>query len=364
MGKNNASLPDVETLMAMGINPKNNLPYKMGSSKGNLKPEIKKVLRIVDEQNAINKFIWYNLPKGLNSQLIERILYYKGQGAFFYMPTNSTFYFLPYALDGSIDVYGRYMGITPLPFHGSASGEKGKDKPWITGLTREPVYDIILPEDLKYSDLETKCVLLHDYSNQISQTNISRQILNDPILDVMADCIPFLRTSLLNSTGVQGVRVDNQDGAANVMAASEAIDIAALTGEKFVPIVDAVEIQELTGGNVTKSEEFLLAMQSLDNFRLETHGLENGGLFQKKAHMLSSEQAVNGGQVELILQDGLTLRQNFANIVNSIWGLGIWCEVSESAIGLDKNLDGEISNEQDGQTPIDMNTNEGGMNEQ
>ena len=49
---------------------------------------------------------------------------------------------------------------------------------------------------------DTYCVLIKDYTEQISQTNISRQILQDPILDVMADMFPFMRTALLNGTGI------------------------------------------------------------------------------------------------------------------------------------------------------------------
>ena len=40
------------------------------------------------------------------------------------------------------------------------------------------------------------------------------------------------------------------------------------------------------------------------------------------------------------MQDGLSIRQNFCNIVNSIWGLGIWCEPSENVSGADINGDG------------------------
>ena len=54
----------------------------------------------------------------MDGQLLERILYYRGQGAFFYMESLEKFFFLPFALDGEIDVYGRYTGITPLPFNG------------------------------------------------------------------------------------------------------------------------------------------------------------------------------------------------------------------------------------------------------
>lgn len=53
------------------------------------------------------------------------------------------------------------------------------------------------------------------------------------------------------------------------------------------------------------------------------------------------------GQVSFELQDGLAQRQRFCDIANSIWGLGIWCEVSEVASGQDTNGDGLIADEQD-----------------
>ena len=348
---NKPYIANLEPIIAAGIDPKTGLPIKVaGDCKEALKPNIKKLLRIVDEQDAINRYTWYNLPDGLTGQLIERILYYKGQAMFFYDKTTEKFYFLPYALDGSIDIYGHYTGVRPLPFNGSTEVKKdGKLTPmakYITSLVREPLYDV-WTEELNWDVLNTKCVLLSDYSKQISQTNIPRQQLNDPLLDVMADCIPFLRTALLNGTGVSGMRVNSQDEYMNVKLASTAIDNAALNGEKYVPVVGTVEFQDLASGQVAKAEEYLLSMQSLDNFRLGLYGLDNGGLFQKKAHMLEAEQTTNAGTSGLIYQDGLTLRQTFCKIVNSITGLGISCESSEPVLGLDKNLDGEITDEQD-----------------
>jgi len=346
MSNNNPSrFIDVNTFIQAGIDPRTGLPTRLGDA-CMLKQDIKKNLRILDEQNAIRRYKWFNLPDGIDT-IIERLLYYKGQGMFFYMESNDTFYFLPYALDGTIDVYGRYTGVTPLPFNGSASAnEKGKERPWITGLIRKPVYNVIMDE-LKVSDLTDSCVLLSDYSKQISQTVIPRQQLQEPVLDVMSDCIPFLRTALLNATGVQGMRVTSQDEYSNVEAASRAIDRAALEGKKYVPVIGNVDFQSLTEGQVGKSEEFLMSMQSLDNFRLSLYGLDNGGLFQKKSHMLEAEQDMNSGNVGLVYQDGLTLRQNFCDIVNSIWGLGISCEPSECVLGIDSNMDGAICDDQD-----------------
>lgn len=355
MAKNNAALYDPNMLIAAGINPDTGLPFAMGGGKTSCvdRSAIKKCLRIIDEQDALNRFTWYNLPEGLNARLIERILYYRGKGMLFYL--NEKFYFLPFALDGTIDVYGRYTSVTPLPFNGTANDGKAEN-PWIQGLSFTPLYDVQLPED--YLDksaedildvLEKSCVILKDYSEQMSQENIPRQSLNDPILDLMSDCFPFMRTALLNSTGVLGMKVSTEGESASVYAASNAINKAALEGRKYVPIVGNVDFQELAGGNVAKAEEFLLAMQSLDNFRLSLYGLDNGGLFQKKSHMLEAEQEMNTGNVGMILRDSLQYRQDFCTIANSLWGLNMWCEVSETVIGIDTTGDGVAGDNEAGQ---------------
>lgn len=350
---NNAKLPDIDTVISAGIDPKTGLPIRSSEDKCMLKDNIKRCLRVLDEQNAINRYKWYNLPNGLDGQLLERILYYKAQGMFFYMDTDETFYFLPYALDGTIDVYGRFQGVTPLPFNGTAQDKKDA---WISGLTRKPVYEV---EEVDEDTFYEGCVLLSDYSKQVSQTNIPRQILQDSILDAMSEAFPFARTSLIANSGVKGMRVNDEDQKVTVKLASKSITKASLTGDPWIPIVGNIEFQELTNGTALKSEEYLLYMQSLDNFRLSLYGLDNGGLFQKKSHMLEAEQEMNNGNVGLVYQDGLTIRQKFCDIVNNIWGLGIWCEASETVTGLDKNLDGEVSDTQDqtgvqGEQPVDM----------
>ena len=338
---NNASLPNIEPLIQAGIDPKTGLPIRSGVSQGEgFKVHNKKLLRIQDEQDAINSITWYNLPNGLNGNLIERILYYKGQGMFFYMETDDQFYFLPYALDGTIDVYGRFVDVTPLPFNGTAS-DGDKVKPWITGLRKHCKYDIELNQ-LTLDEILDSCVLLHDYSQQISQTNISRQILNDPLIDLEADMLPFTRTALLNSTGIMGMRVQSQDEQSNVEAASRAINRAALEGKKYVPIVGSVDFQELTGDKIGTADQFLMTMQSIDNYRLSLHGLDSGGIFQKQSHMLESENQMNAGKSSMVMQDRLAQRQHFCDIVNSIFGLGIWCDVSQPAIGVDQDMDGSM----------------------
>lgn len=361
---NNAKMTDIGTIIQAGFDPKTGLPAKFGAADdANLKQQIKAEIYKNDRQVALNRYVWTGLPQGLTSQLMERILYYKGQAAMFYMEADDKFYFLPYALDGTIDVYGRYTGITPLPFAGGTTSD-GKDKPWITGLTREPIYEPIL-EAITPKDYTGKCVLFYDYSHGLSQTIIPMVQLQEGIIDTMAECIPYANTALANATGIMGMKVNNQDEQANVQNANNQVKNAALTGKRYIPIVsnNAIEFQELAPGQVAKVEEFLMALQAFDNFRVSNYGVDNGGLFQKKAHMLEAEQEMNAGNVGLIMDDGLILRQWAAICANSLWGTNIWCEVSETVVGIDKNMDGEISDEQDGQLNADhpeAQTNDGG----
>ena len=350
---NNARLPNVEPSIAAGIpltkkaNAKAVKEFiEWGNSSNWRKESVRKQLRILDEQDAVNRYKWYNLPCDLSSQELERLIYYRGQLCFFYVPELEQFIFSPYALEGTIDYYGRYNTVHPVPW---AEGMEDEKKAPLSAYLANKKLDVLygVPTDDKKAIEWTQkfvegraCVLVHDYTKQLSQSVISRQILQDPLLDIMSDCIPFMRTCLLAGTGVKGMRITNEADYPNVLDANAALEKAALEGDLNIPIIGSVEFQELTNGQVLKAEEFLLAMQGLDNYRLSLYGLENGGLFQKKSHMLEAEQSMNAGKAAIPLNDGLTIRQNFADIVNSITGLGISVGLSEEVIGADMNGDG------------------------
>ena len=350
--QNNAGMFDVQTLLAAGINPVTGLPLKLGNTaEGPQKAAIKKNLRILDEQDAVTRYKWYNLPLDMSSDDLERLIYYKGQLAFFYLEKTDEFFVMPYALDGGIDFYGRFRTVHPVPVAEGVNGPEKKriaeQRNYLRTLRLNCIYDVVDPDKITRELLTQSCVLLHDYTPQLAQTIIPRQELQESILDIMADLIPFMHTALLNATGVQGMRVHSEDEESNVKAASANLNRAALNGEKWLAITAPLELQELTGGQVAKAEEYLLAMQALDNFRLSMYGIDNGGLFEKKAHTLQSEQDMNRGNNGLVYDNGLALRQRWCNIINSIWDIGMWCEPEESVIGMDTNGDGMITNNEE-----------------
>lgn len=354
-----ATIQNTDLLIAAGINPKTRLPLRYKDGSCTLKADVYASLSVLDRQDAVNRYTWYNLPNGITPKLIETILYYRGQGMLFYVDALERFFFLPYTLsakdDTGIDCYGRFKSVTPVQI-----GSAEKEIKYFNGLQYTPFYEPLL-ETPTADQFYRGCVLLKDYSNGISQNIIPRAELQTPLLDIMSNCIPYLNTCLMSATGVAGMRVSNEAERVDVAAASQGVQDAALTGKKWIPIIGGLDLQDLSTNNTGRAEEFLMALQSLDNYRLGLYGLDNGGVFEKKQYQNNAQTMLNtGASVSLVAQDGLSLRQEFCNIVNSIWPLGIWCEISESAAGGDMNMDGVIGSEQQANQ---QQMNEGGGTE-
>ena len=55
-------LPNVQALIAAGIDPKTGLPAKIANC-SQVKESIVRQLRIVDEQDAVNRYVWFGLYK-------------------------------------------------------------------------------------------------------------------------------------------------------------------------------------------------------------------------------------------------------------------------------------------------------------
>lgn len=332
-------IKDVNTLIAAGIDPKTGLPYRMENIySNNNKREIERQLKVKDRADAVNRYIWHGTPLTLTSQEIERLVYLKQNLVFFYFKDLEQYYLMPYALNGTIDFYARYNTVHPVPMAaGSTEMDRDNYRLQLNALSRVNLKIVYAkPDELNNIKLEDDRsiygVILRDYTNGISQSGESRETLQEPVIKILADCIPFLRTALINSTGIEGMRVDNEADYSNVIAANNSIYQAALSGQKFIPVTGNANMQELTGGQVGKAEDFMMAFQAIDNYRLSLLGLANGGVFQKKSHVLQSEEDINDVSSNSVLEDGLKWRQSFCEIANAVFGLNMSVEINPSAI--------------------------------
>lgn len=336
-----AHIPGIADIIKAGIDPSTGSPIKAGlSNPEKLKESVKLNLRIMDEQDHCCLGTWYNLPLDLSSEELERLLYYYGSLCFFYLEETDEFIVMPYALDGNLDKFNRFNYVHPVPFNGQ-NNEQAK------ALSQKKFKVVYKPKDIEEMldnpDLQlTSCVILNDRIPQWSQNGaiIPMWQRMEGVIDHEAELVSFARTRLLTTTGVRGVRVEpgSEDGVAE---ANKVMYKYAIEGKPNIPIASNVEMQELSENGDGKVEEFYLALETIDNLRLSFHGIDNGGLFDKKSQTLQSEFDVNGGKVGMVLQDKINHRQRFCNIVNSIWGCGIWYEPSETITQLDYNGDGK-----------------------
>lgn len=343
----------------------------------NIKPAFKLALRIKDEQNAVMRYRWYNLPGQITGELIERMLYYRGQLAFAYLEDvvadgetlfPGRFVMLPYTLIGdtenptALDEYARFKTIRLVPVAGTEviKTENGQDvETPFSVLLAEKVFKVkydVLEGEIEYKDLVTSAVILKDYTSQISETNIPRAQINDPIVELEASMFAYANTAAMNSTGVFGMRINNESEQPNVDSMNEVTEEAALTGKRAIGIVSPIDKDPLTTGNTGTAEDFMVLAQAIDNERLSLYGIANGGLYQKKAYVNDSQTAMNVGQPDDVYHNGLMLRQKFCDVVNSIWRLGIACEAAEYHSGADLNGDGDTDNrtDQSGENPGDQ----------
>lgn len=357
-------IPDVKTILQAGVDPATGLPIKITSADGGLlKQNYIRLMRIIDRQDACNRYKWYNLPANVSSQELERLLYYKGQLCFFYEKTTEKFYFMPYALDGTIDFYGRYNRVHPVPYSSGGEDEKTKrfktQLEYLSTLKLDCLYAIPTDEEV-YDHPENYCVLLWDYTRGLGENIVARSVINETYIDLESDILTFMRTALLSGTGIKGMRVNSADEEQNVNTASKSLLESARKGQPWTPIISPIEFQELTDGKILNAQEYLISLQSIENQRLASYGLDNGGIFEKKAHKLAEEQVMNQGNNGVVFQDGLQIRQNFCDIVNAIWGLGIDCQPTEAATEFDANQDGLAYDENEGQTSVEIG---GGSND-
>ena len=360
---NNASLPDIRQIIQAGIDLATKYPSKMvnGEEDDSLRNETVDLISVIDRQDYVNRGKWYNLPKGIDSQELERMMYYKGQLAFFYIPEKDQFYFMPFALDGGLDFYGRYTGIHPVPFSNGTDQDTKEEKQalevlrnYLSTLKLTCVYDVVDDEEIVENELfEKGAVILRDYTPNIGQTVVPRVTLQKPFIEREADFFCYTRTAGLIALGIKGMRVNDADQAGEAKNAADKYKSAALRGIPWLAMTGTQEFQDLATATGVKSDEFLMILQSIDNLRLRALGINNGGLFQKRAQELKDQAAINGGPIEMEAQDWITRRQHFCNVINSIWNCGTWYEPSEILTGSDRDQNGAIYDDEASDTTIE-----------
>lgn len=289
---------------------------------------------IMREQNMIETFeryMWTDIPFGLTQDIIERILFFRGKGIFYFNDKIEKFQFLPFTLNGVIDEYGRYTRCNTLPFIGTDEETKDKKvkKPRILVYEDlEIVYDLPYNSEMfeKARKMKTVGIILNDNSLAVSQQPIIRSNYVKPVLHMMATLMQIINTAMYGSADHNLLQIENESELASIQNQINAINADILRGNRFTPIVGNLPITPLKTSNTANLEGLFGTFNSLTNFLKSITGVANAGVFDKKAHLLQEEQKLNGSNSDDIYYNGLRLRQEFCLMVQAYYNYPIWCE--------------------------------------
>lgn len=337
MAKNNAKLPWLDGMYQVGIDPKTGLPLKLGmGQRCNTKDDLKRLFRDQDKRLNVNMFEWYNTRLDIKSQEINKLLYYRGQLAYAYLADVEQFVLLPFAIDGNLDMYGRAKYIRLIPFVSSSEDSRMKPVEDYLASKRFRVVNTLNIDELTPDEMKECAVILYDYTPHLSNKVIPQSVMNEVLIDLESEIHTFIRTAALNATGTRAIRISDADQTEVSNSANMSLIEAASRAELYVPVVGNVDWQELTSGT-SDIPGLLQIAQSIHNLRMSLNGLPSGGVYDKTQYVNNQQASLNQGQVDsaLVLQDKLTNREEFCNIVCSIWGIGIDCLPSENIVMAD-----------------------------
>lgn len=292
---------------------------------------------IMREQNMIEtleRYMWTNVPPGLTQDLIERLLFFRGKGVFYFNDKVEKFQFLPFALNGVIDEYGRFTKCNTLPFTGvdeveEKNGKKKSKKPLNAVYEDlEIVYDLPYNEEMIKSIRDRKIVgiILNDNSLAVSQQPVIRSNYVKPVLHMMATLMQIINTAMYGNADHNLIQVENESELDSINQQIAAINFDILRGRRFTPIVGKLPITPIKTSNTANLEGLFGTFNSLSNFLKSITGIANAGVFDKKAHLLQEEQKLNGSNSDDIYYNGLRLRQEFCLLVQAYYGYPVWCE--------------------------------------
>lgn len=290
---------------------------------------------IMREQNfveTIERYMWTNVPFGLTPDLIERVLFFRGKGVLYYNEKVGKFQFLPFALNDTIDEYGRYTRCNTLPFIGVDQVKKSPNskRREVSAIVEDLpiVYDLPYNEEMLKMVREGKPVgiILNDNSLSISQQPIIRANYVKPVLHMLATLMQIINCAMFGAADHNTIQVENESELKSINLGIDAINKNILNGKRFTAIASQLQITPLKTSNTSDLEGLFNTFNSLTNFLKSITGIANPGVFDKKAHLLQEEQQLNGSNADDVYYNGLRQRQEFCLLVQAYYGYPIWCQ--------------------------------------
>lgn len=301
-------------------------PTQSMFAKNGDKAMIQKMLKHKHMIETIERFEWINLPPELTTDLIERILFYRFKGAFF--KYNDKHFFLPFALKGTIDSYGRYISIVPVLFTG-AMGQDKKDSMFLPPTAPNAMFDVKYRKGMEPGKFPA--VILTDSTLEIAQEYTPMNELINPLIEQMTEILVLVNIDLISSAKMFYIVAPDESTRIAIEDEFQNLDQRILDGKRVVVLTSKLELKELTGNAQAKDQaRYFQTYQSFDNLRKDIIGSSNGGAFLKQEHMTTDETSLNSSSASAVLENALRQRKEFCELVNEYFNLTIDVKIKEN----------------------------------
>lgn len=340
---------DPASLMFIGVG---------GSTMRNDRNELFRMLTNKHMVETLERFTWDGLPEELPQDLIERIIYFRGKGAFFKYADK--FWFLPFALKGTIDSYGRYESISPVLFTGqfNTTTKKWKDSAFLPDAVTDTGFSVmynILREGVEVAEDFAPAIILTDQSYGISQEIIPH---SQRVLVLMERLVnTLIMVEMNNINGIQTYALFVKDEAQKEAVENEfnEYDKKILQGKRVTVIVGDTTVkpfEELTTAKgISDSQRYWQSYQAWDNLRKEIIGISNGGQHLKMEHATTAETEMSSSSASSVMLNALRMREDFCELINFYYGLNVSVnsqEIEEQAIMEEQGVQSDEIDEESG----------------
>lgn len=264
-----------------------------------------------DMNQCISRYIWKDLPNGLTSWNLERMLYFRGTLCGFKFAGRT--YILPYTPTAMINPYGFPTEVQPLTYNGRAVA--GKDD--FFG------HSFKLPVDLAGNETdEYSAILLYDaIPVSPSAKAPSRYFMNQIIIQEMADV--FARVNINIVVSNKKILLQIKDAKQRDVVQQE---LESIFGSDcpFGIITAPMEAGSIQSSNDYNADDLFNTIKNYDAIRCFMSGISSKGFgAEKKERLVTGELTGAEEEKDLILDMGYDLRREFCEKFNKKFGTNI-----------------------------------------
>lgn len=278
-----------------------------------------KLWQVYDLNQNCNFLKWNNLPNGLTSWNLNRMLYYRGTLCGFKF--NDNVYILPYTIEGMINPYGLPTKVRPITYNGQAVDKK----PNFFMKDFELSIDLAGNENIT----ENTAYLLYDsVPMSASGKSPSRFTLNKIICDEIATIMAKINVNV-KATAKKFYFICKDPKQAEVikMELAQAFE----NDSPFEVLTNSFEQQVIQNSEDLIAGDYFNIIKNWDSVRCFMNGIK-AKIFgeEKKERLITAELEGSDEQVDFIADVRLMLAKEFADNLNKSFGTNITVELNRN----------------------------------